>query len=297
MRVRRVLTAAGGFVLVGATVWLAVTTLWIWRNQERVVFQPPDVVPPDPTGARRVEYLAPDGTRLYGYLVAPAAATESTIVVVAFHGNADQAAWLVPWAQELSRRTVATVVIPEYRGYGGIPGPPTYASASSDASGAIKFARTFRPRRIVLYGHSLGSAIAAEQAAAMRDQPPAALALQSPFTSAREMALRMLVPVIPWLWERISRVHYDTRALVQTLSVDVWVAHGTADLTIPVRMGRAVFAAARQRGRLLVVAGAGHNDVPELGGEAYWKWLTDAVTGPPSAPIGELEQQGRGRFP
>ena len=145
---------------------------------------------------------------------------------------------------------------------------------------------------MVLYGHSLGSAIATELAGFMQSRPPAALVLQSPFTSAQAMAARMLVPPIPGLWRLIARVHYDTRRAVGSLAIPVHVAHGTRDVVIPVRMGRAVFAAAKRPGALLLVEGAGHNDVADAGGRDYWRWLTTAV----SAPV-ELEEERRGRLP
>jgi hypothetical protein len=113
----------------------------------------------------------------------------------------------------------------------------------------------------------------------MSPDAPSALVLQAPFTSAREMAARMLVPPIPWLWRRISRVHYDTRALVALLDAPVWVAHGARDVVVPTRMGRQVFGASRRPGELLIVDGAGHNDVSDIGGERYWRWLTSAVAG------------------
>jgi uncharacterized protein len=106
---------------------------------------------------------------------------------------------------------------------------------------------------------------------------PRSLVLQSPFTSARDMAARMLVPPIPWLWTRISRVHYDTRSRVAALDAPVFVSHGSRDLNIPARMGREVHAAARRPAELLLVDGAGHNDVADVGGERYWRWLTAAV--------------------
>jgi hypothetical protein len=171
------------------------------------------------------------------------------------------------------------VLLPEYRGYAGIPGDPTYETAAADARGAIQFVQSTHTSNIVLFGHSLGTAIAADMAAFMSPDKPSALVLQSPFTSAREMAARMLVPPIPWLWRRISRVHYDTRALVSQLETPVWVSHGTRDVVIPVRMGRQVFQAARRPGELLIVDGAGHNDVADIGGERYWRWLTAAVMG------------------
>ena len=284
----RVVTIAG--VVVGAILlWVFFTTLWLWRNQERVVFQPPAAEIDAPAPAKRVEFNASDNHRLYGFLVQPsvpsvqgaprAESREPRAVVIAFHGNADLAAWLVPWARELADRAAVSVLLPEYRGYGGIPGNPSYESAAADARGALEFSRTaLRPERIVLFGHSLGTAVAADLAEAMQPDTPSALVLQSPFTSAREMAVRMLMPPIPWLWRRISRVHYDTRQVVAHLPCPVWVAHGTRDVVIPVRMGRQVFSAARRPAELLIVNGAGHNDVAEVGGDRYWQWLTAAVS-------------------
>src|SRR5687768_2337720 len=262
-----------------ALAWLGFTTVWLWRNQERVVFQPPGEAPDAPPPGRRVSFAASDGHPVFGYVVTPRSQETVRTVVIAFHGNADLAAWQIPWAQEVVERTGAAVLIPEYRGYAGIPGTPTYETAAADARGALAFARTLAAGgEIVLYGHSLGTALAAELAQHMRDRPPKALLLLSPFTSARDMATRMLVPTIPWLWRRISRVHYDTRAIVAGISSPVFVAHGSRDLNIPVRMGRQVHAAARQAGDLLIVEGAGHNDVADVAGERYWEWLQRGVS-------------------
>jgi uncharacterized protein len=274
---RRAMMIVGMAILL-ALAWVAITTLWLWRHQERVVFQPPGATADAPAPARRVVFQAADGPPLFGYVISPAGSAP-TAVVIAFHGNADLAAWTVPWASELVERAGVTVFIPEYRGYAGIPGPPTYESIGADARVALDFARTQWPAAdFVLFGHSLGSAVATELAASMRAAPPAALALQSPFTSARDMAARLLLPPIPWIWRLISRVHYDTRAVVAGLDVPVSVAHGTRDLNIPSRMGVQVFRAARQPASLLLVQGAGHNDVADVGGERYWQWLAAAVS-------------------
>jgi fermentation-respiration switch protein FrsA (DUF1100 family) len=268
-------------IAVLALAWIGFTTAWLWRYQERVVFQPPAGAPDAPPPARRVSFAASDGHALFGYVVSPDAQHRTPrTVVIAFHGNADLAVWQIPWAQEVVERTGAVVLIPEYRGYAGIPGTPTYETAAADARGALTFARTLGGSDgggIVLYGHSLGTAIVAELAREMRDRPPKALLLVSPFTSARDMATRMLVPTIPWVWRRISRVHYDTRAVVAGVASPVHVAHGSRDLNIPVRMGRQVHASARHAGDLLIVEGAGHNDVIDVAGERYWEWLRRGV--------------------
>ncbi|HEX7939482.1 MAG TPA: alpha/beta hydrolase [Gemmatimonadaceae bacterium] len=291
MGARRLLTIVG-IAVAALALWVVFTTLWLWRNQERVVFQPPAVGAVDPPGTRRLA-LGGAGSATFAYVVAPTSAPPRPTVVIAFHGNADLAAWLVPWAQELAHRANVVVVVPEYRGYGGTVGAPTYASAAEDARHTLDFVSTLAPGRIVLYGHSLGTAIAAELAEEMKQAPPASLVLQSPFTSARDMAARLLVPVVSVVWNRIARVHYDTRKIVQQLDVPVWIAHGTLDITVPTRMGRELGDAARRKGRLLLVQGAGHNDVPEVGGERYWQWLVEAVSD--SAAVA-VEQKGNGRL-
>jgi fermentation-respiration switch protein FrsA (DUF1100 family) len=253
-----------------------------WSYQERIVWQPPGApYPPDPTEVRRVAFTARDGQPLFGYLVGEPAVSPAGSPVIAFHGNADLAVWMVPWARELSRRTGRRILIPEYRGYAGLPGATTYEGSALDAAAALTFARDSlgaAGRPVALYGHSLGSAIAAELAGR---EGAEVLILQSPFSSASAMARVMVGRPMLALWRFIARVHFDTVERVRGLEAPVWVAHGDRDMVIPVRMGREVFAAARRPGELLIVPRAGHNDLAEVGGEDYWGWLERALGGRP----------------
>ena len=270
-RVLSFLALVAGIVVVAMIVLLAL----VRHGQERMVFFPPRWTVVDPEGVERVDFTAPDGQRLLYYLVRPDTADSSGTVVVSFHGNADLAVWQVPWARELATRTGAVVVVAEYRGYGGLPGTPTYAGTRADALATwaeLQRREGATSQRAVLHGHSLGSAVASELARAIE---PRALLLESPFTSARAMAARMPLPGISLFWGAISRVHYDTRERVATLDAPVWVAHGEADDVIPASMGREVHAASRRKGALLLVRDAGHNDVRE--GDGYWRWLEAAV--------------------
>lgn len=278
----KLLAIAAAFAVAGLT--LVGIALWAW--QERIVWQPPR--PPFPAGDRvfRGDYRAADGQPLFAYVVAPGASGRGAApeaagrdVLLAFHGNADLAVWLIPWGEEVARRTGALVVLAEYRAYGGLPGRPTYDGARLDARAAYDYALSLGadPARVTVFGHSLGSAVAGELARQVR---PRALVLQSPFTSARDMA-RLIAPSPVLLgWRAIARVHFDTEGRVRELDAPVWVAHGDRDLIIPVRLGRRVYEAARVKGELLVVPGAGHNDVAEVGGERYWRWLEAALRRP-----------------
>lgn len=95
----------------------------------------------------------------------------------------------------------------------------------------------------------------------------------------------MFTLAVTSMWPIISRVRFDTVARVRALASPVWVAHGDEDIIIPVRMGREVFSAAAHRGELLIVHGAGHNDVPTVGGADYWAWFARALQAPGAAGI------------
>lgn len=262
--------------LIAIAVVCVLALLAMWWLQERIVWQPPRMAVYPEADARRLEYASEDGQKLFAYLVGDPARARG--LVIAYHGNADLAAWNVPWGAVLERLTGWAVLLPEYRGYGGLAGSPDYRSSQRDARATYRLARdslSVDSSRIALYGHSLGSAVATELAT---EYPSAVLILEAPFTSARDMARGMLMPATA-VWGLIARVHFDTRAKVAELDTPTWVVHGERDGVIPVRMGRAVHAAARVPGELLIVRGAGHNDLRDIAGDAYWAWLRRALSG------------------
>lgn len=278
-RVKHVL--AWSILSLGALYVGAILLLWVF--QEQVVFQPPRVGPIAPASARKVHYHAADGVELFAYLVGDC--RPGGTVMLAFHGNADVARWFVPWASNAAQSAGICVMLPEYRGYDGLAGSPSYGASTLDARAALNFARdTLRvsPDSLVVFGYSLGSAVATELAAHVT---PRALVLQAPFTSTRAMAARMYVPGLQLFFRLITRVHYNTLERVRALRTQVWVAHGDRDRVVPLQMGKEVFEAAAHRGELLIVRGAGHTDLPEIGGSAYWSWLANAVR-PTQAALG-----------
>ncbi len=263
-------------VAIFAALLVASLLLILSLAQERIVFQPPRFFSDPPDGfAKRIEYRAADEQRLIAFFIE--SPTPERGALVCFHGNADLAAWQVAWGNEVAKRTGHSVFLAEYRGYYGLDGHPTYRHSVLDADAAYLAAKTatgLDAGRLSFFGHSLGSAVAAELALRHR---PRRLLLQAPFTSARAMGRLIIGRPLLVLWNRLSRVHYDNVAAVARIDAPVSVSHGVRDRIVPVRMGREVYSGARVQGALLIVAAAGHNDLPEQGGEEYWEWLAAAL--------------------
>ena len=251
--------------------------LFLWHKQERILFQPPPLIEA-PSVSGQVSYDAVDGQKLIGFIAGDP--RQARGVLICFHGNADLAVWQLDWARSVEHRTGYAVFLAEYRGYMSLGGSPTYTSTKLDARAAYDHVRVVfgvDRDRVAFFGHSLGSAVATELA---EIHPPSALLLQSPFTSARAMARLIVSPPVVLVWRAISRIHFDTVQAVAELDIPVSVAHGKRDRIVPVKMGVNVYEAARNKGRLLIVEQAGHNDVAEVGGEEYWQWMRNALQSP-----------------
>ena len=100
---------------------------------------------------------------------------------------------------------------------------------------------------------------------------PAGLILESPFTSARDMASRVLpLPGVRYL----AQTRLEVAGAVGELRMPLLVIHGEADEIVPFRMGRAVYeAAVATRKTFHPVPGGHHNDTYLVAGRAYWEWL------------------------
>lgn len=226
--------------------------------------------------AEKIDFVAADGQQLYGFLVGRVGPGK---ILLCFHGNADLAYWQLDWAHEVSRRFEIPVFLAEYRGYGGAAGRPTYETSRLDAEAAydVLLQMGAVPENIFFFGHSLGSAVATELALRHSTRT---LILQSPFTSARDMARLTIARPFASLWNLVSRIHFDVVDAVRRLDARVSVIHGTRDLVIPHRMGQEVFRAAQVPGVFALIEKAGHNNVLDVAGENYWTWFASALSDP-----------------
>jgi len=149
-----------------------------------------------------------------------------------------------------------------YRGYGDSGFgqiTPNEAHIYEDAQAAYDFARArFPERKIIVWGHSLGAAVAAFLGT---KNSPAAVVLESPFVSISAM-----VPVrYPWLWvpEFLLRDKFPTIEYVTKINAPLLVLVAQLDTIIPPSQGAQVFANAKQPKTFLPLTGINHNELPD----------------------------------
>jgi fermentation-respiration switch protein FrsA (DUF1100 family) len=274
--VGRVAAAArplAGWALVGLLV-VALLLGALWLLQRRLVYFPDRSVPPPAgevlPGARDVTLRTADGLSLAAWLVPPRAGVPDrrTAVLVA-PGNGGNRAGRAPLAAALADRGL-TVLLMDYRGYGGNPGRPTEDGLARDADAARRYllAAGFAPDRLLYYGESLGAAVAVALAVA---HPPAGLVLRSPFTDLAAVGEEHY-PLLPV--RLLARDRFPVADLVARVDAPTVVILGTADSIVPPAQSRAVARRAAGPARVVTVDGADHNDAALLSGER----LVDAVS-------------------
>jgi fermentation-respiration switch protein FrsA (DUF1100 family) len=232
-----------------------------WTFQRKLIYLPDSAeVPPAtsvlPSG-QDVTFSTADGLRLGAWFF-PAAQPRLGATVLVAGGNGGNRAYRAPLARALVARGLS-VLLMDYRGYGGNPGEPTEAGLALDVRAARDhLARTGEP--LIYFGESLGAAVVTELAT---EHPPAGLLLRSPFTdlAAAGQANYPFLPVRPLLRDRFPLA--DHLATVQTPTV---IVYGTHDTIVPPELSRAVAEAAGGPARAVVVDGAGHNDPVMLDG-------------------------------
>jgi pimeloyl-ACP methyl ester carboxylesterase len=231
----------------------------LWLLQRRLIYFPDRAQVPAAAevlpGARDVALETSDGLGLGAWLVAPSRSDLGVAVLVA-PGNAGNRTARIPLARALSEAGL-TVLLMDYRGYGGNPGSPTQSGLARDVRAArdhLIGAAGIAPGRIIYYGESLGTAVVTELSTA---HPPGGLVLRSPFVDLAAVG-RHHYPVLPV--NALLRDRFPVADLIGGITVPTVVVYGTADSVVPPEQSRAVADRAGGPVRLVTVDGADHND-------------------------------------
>lgn len=208
---------------------------------------------------RDVTLSTEDGLRLAAWLLPPAR-RDRGVAVLFCPGNGGSRDGRVPLFAALADRGF-TVLAMDYRGYGGNPGSPSEDGLARDARAGAAYLRDagFAPGRTIYLGESLGTAVVARLAGT---DPPAGLALRSPFTSLAEVAGHHAG------WLPVGLVLPDRFPVLEHLrdsKVPVTVIYGDADDIVPSRYSALVADATGRLHERLVLAGVGHNDAVMVG--------------------------------
>lgn len=247
---------------------LALMVMAVWGLQRRLIYFPDRSAVPSAVSilpnARDVTLDTSDGLRLAAWLVPPttAAGPGRGFTVLVANGNAGNRADRAPLAAALAAEGF-TVLLFDYRGYGGNPGRPSEGGLARDVRAAYRYlvdVARVPADRLVFYGESLGSAVVTELAT---EHPPAGLVLRSPFVDLPSLG-RVHYPFLPA--RQLLRDRYPTASHIRRVSVPTAIVYGTGDTIVPPEHSRTVAASAGGPVTVAAVEGADHNDVVLLDG-------------------------------
>ncbi|VXC91579.1 Alpha/beta hydrolase [Pseudomonas sp. 8Z] len=162
----------------------------------------------------------------------------------------------------------------DYRGFGQSQGQlPSEGSVYQDARIAWEHLASLQPDagKRFIYGHSLGGAVAVNLAHELAQEPstPQAggLIVESSFTNLAEVTQAVTNTAWPLHW--LLSQEFDSLSKISDVGVPVLIAHGQNDRFVPARFSEALYAAASEPKRLLLINGANHNNGLSMAGNRY----------------------------
>lgn len=243
----------------------------LWALQRQLIYFPDNApVPPAGNvlaGSRDVTLRTADGLELGAWYVPAADPVDTGMAVLVAPGNGGNRAGRAGFADELSRRGLA-VLLMDYRGYGGNPGSPSEDGLALDADAAVEALTElgYPPRRTIYFGESLGTAVVA---ALHVRHPPAGVVLRSPFTELADVGAHHY----PWLPVRaLLRDRFPVVQHLASSNVPTTVIYGDRDSVVPPPLSAAVADQALTLAERVVIADADHNDPVMFGAQ-----VADAV--------------------
>jgi fermentation-respiration switch protein FrsA (DUF1100 family) len=270
--------------IIGTAVFIVVVMygsfcLYLFLMQGRMIFYPTRRLITDP-GAIGLDYdsvtpVTGDNVKLHGWFIP---APEEKGVLLFFHGNAGNISHRLDSLRMFHDLGLSALII-DYRGYGRSQGSISESGTYLDGEAAWNYLtveRKIPPQRIVVFGRSLGAAIAAYIASRKK---PGALIIESAFTSIPEMGARMY-PYIPV--KLLSRYQYNTRKFLQGVSSPVLVIHSPYDGIIPFENGVQLYESAREPKKFLKIRGD-HNEGFLASGRIYTDGIREFITASLSA--------------
>lgn len=271
-----------GTGIVIAIAYLAACT-YLFRQQGRFIFFPSSVIETTPKAFNLnfQEVWLPVTTaegkveKIHGWWIPASTANAKTLLYL--HGNGANIGANVAHAYRFHQMGFAVLIV-DYRGYGRSEGSfPSEETVYQDAATAWNYLvkqRKIQPSNIIIYGHSLGGAIAIDLAT--QHSEAGGLIVDSSFTSIEDVVNTRgqfrLFPVALILNHR-----FESIKKIKLLQMAVLFIHGTDDSVIPVSMSKQLYAAAPKPKQLFIVPNAGHNNTAKIAGSKYFEVVKNFV--------------------
>ncbi len=216
-----------------------------------------------------VKIVTDDGVELDGWYLP---AENARGVLIFFHGNAGNISHRLDSLEIFNGLGLSTLIV-DYRGYGRSQGKVSEQGTYRDAEAVWRYLseRNVSAGRIIVFGRSLGAAIAAHLATR---HTPAGLILESSFTSVPDFAARTYW-YLPARW--LARFNYNTEAYLKSVKCPVLIVHSQEDDIIPFKNGQELFDAASEPKQFLRIRG-NHNEGFMLSGQTYVHGLDTFLT-------------------
>jgi fermentation-respiration switch protein FrsA (DUF1100 family) len=241
-------------------------------NESRLIYFPGSgrrLIPPPAyleLPVQRVEFPTDDGLSIVSWLI-PAHGDSSGFWLIICHGNAGNLSEFGRPAHYAGLRQLGLNLLAfDYRGYGESEGVPTEGGLYRDAQAAYRYLRetlAIPPERIIVFGHSLGSAVAIDL---VSRAAVAGLIVEGALTSAIHRG-QELYPYIPVRWIAASR--YASIEKISKVTVPKLFLHAKGDEVIPLAHGRRLYEAAPPP-KTFVQLDGGHGDTFDLDSLNYF---------------------------
>jgi fermentation-respiration switch protein FrsA (DUF1100 family) len=233
-----------------------------------------------------IQFAGADGAKLHGWYVPH---PNPKAVVLFCHGNGENVAELRPLLELLRDQTDVSIFAWDYRGYGKSVGKPHESNLLADARAAqlvlAKHAGV-EPSDIVVYGRSLGGAVAVGLAA---EHPVRGMVLERTFADMVETAAYHF-PWLPVRW--VMKNRYPSIERIVTYRGPLFQSHGTADEVVPFEMGKKLFDAATTAKKTFFVVEEGSHNAPQP--PEYYKALGEFFDSLPALSPSEHKQVAAG---
>lgn len=211
----------------------------------------------------------PDKEKLHGYFLPASKKTKNTMLYL--HGNADNVTSWYKSCFEIQKHVPVNALVIDYRGYGKSTGKPTRRGVIIDAQSMYQYLihRGLTNSDISIYGMSIGGAIGLELA--IREKVKS-IVIQSSIMSIKEAA-KDIYPALPQFM--IKNDLFNSTENIKKINVPVFISHGENDETVSVRHSYKLYELANKPKTLLILKGAGHNDLGVFFNEEYFKILKE----------------------